>query len=145
MREHLRMHLCAQQHMSLPPEHFSTSLRGLPTFEQVRPSALANRPPMASAYIMLACMVCRICGASMLPSLCGSSSWVDVCMARSGRVKVTVSRLGWPAWHRLVRWCVARLQLRPEWPWVSHTSPPSQHSCTRSQPCTSLLWSPSTA
>jgi hypothetical protein len=43
-------------------------------------------PPMASACVMLARMVCRTCGASVLPSLRGLSSWVDMCVACSGCV-----------------------------------------------------------
>jgi hypothetical protein len=51
-----------------------TSLRGWPTLEEVRPSALANGLPMASACVMLACTVCRTCG-----HICASIiAWVVV-------------------------------------------------------------------
>ena len=105
----------AQQHLSSAPQregrHSSRSAH------QLWPMAA-----MASTCIMLACMVCRACGACMLPSLCGLSSWVDVCMARSGCVKMMVSHLGDQQGHQLMRRCIARLQLRPEWPRVGHGS-----------------------
>jgi hypothetical protein len=43
-------------------DHSSTSLRGWPMLEGVRPSALANGLPMASACVTVACTVCRTCG-----------------------------------------------------------------------------------
>jgi hypothetical protein len=68
---------------------------------------------MASTCVTVACM---------LPSLCGLSSWVDVRVARSGRMKVTASRLGGQQGHQLMCRCIARLRLRLEWPWVGYGS-----------------------
>jgi hypothetical protein len=62
---------------------FDTAAWG-PTFGQ-----LANGPPMASACVTLACTVCRICGACVLPPLCGSSSWADTRVASLGRVEMS--------------------------------------------------------
>jgi hypothetical protein len=59
--ESLHVHLCAQQHMSSPQEHSLTLLHGWLMLEEVRPLALANRLPMVSAWITLACMVCHTC------------------------------------------------------------------------------------
>jgi hypothetical protein len=74
----------AQQHISSLqlPSGFTT---WEPVFEQANASVVGNRSPMTTAYVTLACTVRCTCRACMLPSLRGSSSWVD-------------ARLQWHGW-----------------------------------------------
>jgi hypothetical protein len=110
----LPVHPRAQQHLSSPQEQSSALRR-----EGRRSSRSAHRlwpmAAMASTCVTVACM---------LPSLCRLSSWVDVRVARSRRVKVTASRLGWPARasaHVSVhRAALTAAGMAMGWPWVGH-------------------------